>query len=122
MQGVNLNMQVENTASGYVLAVEPVEILKKAKLSAGLAAGLIRLIVPDLAGDRQVAGDMSLSFETLRIPLGVAREQMAKCLVAAGKLTLHQVAFEAINPLVAGADQGACQHVWQATIQPGPFD
>ena len=49
VQGVNLNMQVENTASGYVLAVEPVEILKKEKLSAGLAAGLVRLVVPDLA-------------------------------------------------------------------------
>jgi Uncharacterized protein conserved in bacteria len=100
VQGVNLNMQVEKTASGYVLAVEPVEILKKEKLSAGLAAGLVRLVVPDLAADRQVAGDLSLSFETLRIPLGVAKEQMARRLVAAGKLRLHQVAFEAINPLM----------------------
>jgi HSP20 family molecular chaperone IbpA len=100
VQGLNLNMQVENTDSGYVLAVEPVEILKNAKLSAGLAAGLVRLIVPDLAGDRQVTGDMSLSFATLRIPLGVAKEYMARRLVAAGKLSLHQVAFEAINPLM----------------------
>jgi hypothetical protein len=97
VHGVNLNMQVENTSSGYVLAVEPVEILKKEKLSSGLAAGLVRLVVPDLAADRQVAGDLSLSFETLRIPLA-CQEQMARCLVAAGKLQLHQVVFEAINP------------------------
>jgi hypothetical protein len=99
VHGVNLNMQVENTASGYVLAVEPVEILKKEKLSSGLAAGLVQLIVPDLLTDRRVAGDLSLSFETLRIPLGVAKEQMAKHLVAAGKLRLHQVAIQAKNPM-----------------------
>ena len=30
--GINLNMQVENTAAGRVLAVEPVEVFKKRKL------------------------------------------------------------------------------------------
>jgi HSP20 family molecular chaperone IbpA len=99
VHGVNLNMQVENTASGYVLAVEPVEIFKNEKLSAGLAAGLVQLVLPDLASDRQVAGEMSLSFETLRIPLGASVEQMANRLVAAGKIRLRQVALEAKFPM-----------------------
>ena len=35
VDGINLNMQVENTASGRVLAVEPVEVFKKQKLNLG---------------------------------------------------------------------------------------
>ena len=95
VDGINLNMQVENTASGRVLAVEPVEVLKKQKLNLGLASGLVRLIAPDVQGsDRQVTGEISLAFKTLRIPLGVARDQLAKRLEAEGTLTLHQVSTE----------------------------
>ena len=79
VDGVNLNMQVENTASGHVLAVEPVEVLKKQKLSLGLAGGLLRLIDPDLqASDREIAGEMSLTFKTLRIPLGGAKDTVSQ--------------------------------------------
>ena len=98
VDGVNLNMQVENTASGRVLAVEPVEVLKKQKMNLGLAGGLLRLIDPDLQGsDREITGEMSLAFKTLRIPLGGATDQLAKRLEAEGTLTLHQVSTEAKN-------------------------
>ena len=108
MDGINLNMQVENTASGRVLAVEPVEVFKKEKLSLGLAGGLVRLIDPDLQGsEREVTGEMSLAFKTLRIPLGVARDQLAKRLEAEGKLTLHQVSTEVKNR----------SPMWQALIK-----
>jgi hypothetical protein len=81
-----------------VLVVEPVEVLKREKLSLGLAGGLARLIDPDLQGsDRDVTGEMSLAFTTLRIPLGGAGDQLARRLEAEGTLTLHQVATEAKN-------------------------
>ena len=99
VDGINMNMQVENTASGRVLAVEPVEVLKKQKLHPGLAGGLIRLIEPDLQSDRKVTGEISLAFKTIRIPLGVARDQLAQRLEAEGTLTLHQVSTETMTPM-----------------------
>jgi hypothetical protein len=98
-EGINLIMQVKNTASSRVLAVEPVEVFKKKKLSLGVAAGLRKLLAPDVQSDRQVDGATSLSFSKLRIPLGVAREQEFKQLEAEGNLTLHQLAFEVKSPL-----------------------
>jgi hypothetical protein len=103
--GINLNMQVEDTASGPVLAIEPVEVFKKKKLSLGVAAGLVKLLAPDVQSDRQVAGEISLSFSKLRMPLGAARDQEFKQIEAQGKLTLHQVASEVKSPL------------WQALIK-----
>jgi hypothetical protein len=103
--GINLNMQVENTASGRVLAVEPVEVFKKKKLSLGVAAGLVKWLAPDVQSDRQIGGEITLSFSKLRIPLGVGRERELKQLEAEGKLTLHQVASEVKGPL------------WQALIK-----
>jgi hypothetical protein len=100
--GIKLSMQVEHTASGRVLAVEPVEVFKKKRLSLGVAAGLVKLLAPDVQSDRQVAGEISLSFNKLRIPLGVARDQEFKRLEAEGKLTLHQVASEVKSPLWQG--------------------
>jgi hypothetical protein len=100
--GINLSMQVEDTARGRVLVVEPVEVFKKKKLSLGVAAGLVKLLAPDVQSDRQVAGEISLSFDKLRIPLGVARDQEFKQLEAEGKLTLHQVASEVKGPLWQG--------------------
>ena len=44
-----------------------------------------------------MTGEISLAFKTLRIPLGVARDQLAKRLEAEGTLTLHQVSTEAKN-------------------------
>jgi hypothetical protein len=95
-------MQVENTVSGYVLAVAPVEVFKKKKLSLGVAAGLVKFLAPGVQSDREVAGEISLSFNKLRMPLGVARDQEFKHLEAEGKLTLHQVASEVKSPLWQG--------------------
>jgi hypothetical protein len=100
--GINMNMQVETTASGRVLAVEPVEVFKKRKLSLEVAAGLVKLLAPDAQSDREVDGEISLGFAKLRIPLGVARDQEFKQLDAEGKLTLHQVASEVKSPLWQG--------------------
>jgi hypothetical protein len=71
-------------------------------LSLGVAAGLVKLLAPDVQSDREVAGEISLSFNKLRIPLGVAKDQEFKQLEAEGKLMLHQVASEVKSPLWQG--------------------
>jgi hypothetical protein len=101
--GINLTMQVERAAADRVLlAVAPVEVFKKKKLSLGVASGLLKLLAPDVDTERQVTGEISLSFNKLRIPLGVARDQEFKQLEAEGKLTLHQVASEVKSPMWQG--------------------
>ena len=100
--GINLSMRVEDAASGRVLAVEPVEVFKKKKLSLGVAPGLLKLLAPDVQSERQVDGEISLSFSTLRIPLGLPEDQAVKQLEAEGKLTLHQVSSEVKGPMWQG--------------------
>jgi hypothetical protein len=103
--GINLNFQVENTPAGPVVVVDPVEVFKKRKLSLGVAAGLVRLLAPDVQSDRQVDGEISLSFDKLRIPLGGTPDQELKQLDAEGRVTLHQVASEVKSPM------------WQALVR-----
>jgi hypothetical protein len=103
--GINLTMQVENSASGRVLVVEPAEVFKKKKLSLGVASGLVKLLAPDVNSERQVTGEISLSFNRLRIPVGVAGDQAIKQLAAEGILTLHQVSTEIKSPM------------WQALVR-----
>jgi hypothetical protein len=103
--GIDLNMQVEKTDTGRVLVVEPVEVFKKAKLNLGVASGLLKLLAPAVDTDREVTGEISLSFSKLRIPLGAAAEQELKQLDAEGTITLHDVSSEVISP------------TWQALIR-----
>jgi hypothetical protein len=104
-EGINLSMRVETTADGRVLAVEPVEVFKNTKLNFAVAAGLVRLLAPDVLTDREVTGEVSLSFDKLRIPLGVPEEQAIKRLEAEGKLKLHQFTSDVKSP------------TWQALIR-----
>jgi hypothetical protein len=100
--GINLNMQVETTAKGRVLVVEPVEVFKKTKLDLGVANSLMKYISPDVHSDRQVTGEISLSLSKVRVPLGLTEEEEFKQLEAEGKLTLHQVSSEVKSPLWQG--------------------
>jgi hypothetical protein len=100
--GINLSLRVESMPSGRVLAFEPVEVFKKQKLSLEVAAGLVKFLAPDVESDRQVAGEISLSFTKLRIPVGVPTDQKFKQMEAEGKITLHQVASEVKSPLWQG--------------------
>jgi hypothetical protein len=99
-EGIDLTMQVEDTGTGRVLAVAPVEVFRRTKLSLGVASGLLKLLAPDVAApERQVAGEISLSLSRLRMPFGVAGDQMFKHLEAEGKVTLHQVASDVKSPM-----------------------
>jgi hypothetical protein len=100
--GINLNMQVETSAGGQALVVDPVEVFKNKKLSLGVADGLMKYIAPDLHSERQVSGEVSLSFSKLRLPLVSSNDQAVKNFEAEGKLTLHQVAAEVKSPMWLG--------------------
>jgi hypothetical protein len=102
VHGINLNMQVENTAKGRVLVFKPVEVFKKTKLNLGVANSLMKYISPDVHSDRQVTGEISLSLSKVRVLLGLAEEEEVKQLEAEGKLTLHQVASEIKSPMWQG--------------------
>jgi len=67
-----------------------------------VAAGLLKLLAPDVHSDRQVTGEISLSLSKLRMPLGAGKDEAIKQLEAEGKLTLHQVASEVKSPLWQG--------------------
>jgi hypothetical protein len=105
VDGIDLTMQVENTAAGRVLAVEPVEIFKKEQVGPGLAGGFLQLLEPDLRSSRPLKGALSLSFQKLRLPLGVASDQMVQGLEVEGKVGLHEVSTTVTNPL------------WQAVLR-----
>jgi hypothetical protein len=103
--GIDLNIHVEDTPSGRVLAVEPVEVFKKRKLSLGVADDLMKCIAPDVHGERQVAGEVSLSLGRLRLPLDVAGGQGVGQPEAEGTLTLHRVESDVRSPM------------WQALVR-----
>ena len=103
--GIQLSMRLETAVTGRVLAIDPVEVFRKRKLSLGVAPGLVKFLAPDVDVERQVDGEISLSFSKLRIPLGIPQDQAVKQLEAEGKLTLHHVSSEVKSPL------------WQALIR-----
>jgi hypothetical protein len=102
VHGLALTMHVESTKEGPVLAVDPVEVLKKAKVNLRVASGLLKWIAPDVDGDREVSGEVSLSLSKLRLPLGDAGGPALAHVEAEGKLTLHQVSSEIKSPLWQG--------------------
>ncbi|QDU19017.1 hypothetical protein [Urbifossiella limnaea] len=97
--GMTLTMQVETTPAGAVLAVDPVEVFKRAKLNVVAPNGLVSLIVPDVEVERQVTGEVSLALSRVRIPLGGGPDQLGKGLEAEGTLTLHDVTTEVKKPM-----------------------
>jgi hypothetical protein len=103
--GIKMDMQVETTAAGSVLVVEPVEVLKNAKLNLGVANGLMKFIAPDVDCEREVTGEVSLSLSKVRVPLGLPKDEAVKKLEVEGKLTLRKVSAELKSPMWQGLVQ-----------------
>jgi hypothetical protein len=97
--GINLKMEVEDTARGKVLVVEPFEVFKKRKLDVGVPAGLLKFLAPDFQSDREVTGEVSLSLSKVRLPLGIGEKEALKQLEAEGKFTLHHVGSQVNSPM-----------------------
>ena len=102
---INLNMRVEQTASGPVLVVEPVEVFEEAKLSVVTANGLVSLIAPDVQIERQVRARFRWRLAQSVSHSAFRREELAKGVEAEGKLTLHHVTTEVKKPM------------WQALVK-----
>lgn len=105
VDGVRLSMRVEDTASGRVLAVEPVEVFKREKVSLAVKSGLLKLLSPAVGDERHVNGEISLFFDKLRLPLGTDSKKAFKQLQTEGTITLHRVSSEVLSP------------AWQAWIR-----
>lgn len=99
VDGVDLVMRVEDSPAGHVLAVDPVQVLDREKIDRQLASSFLHLIEPDLRYSPELLGEVSLAFDTLRIPLERRDEGWAKQLEIRGKMVIHQIATVAKDPL-----------------------
>jgi hypothetical protein len=100
VEGVDLTARVEPVKDGRVLAVAPAKLLDKQKLSAAFDDRLLHLVVPTLEDLVDVEGQVSLTLDKLRIPLGISIDQSFKRAEMSGTLELHQVSTRAETPLL----------------------
>jgi len=83
-----------------MLTLAPVTIFKKLKLTPEVGDELLHLIVPTLSDLTGVQGEISLSFEKFRVPLGVPESELEKKVELAGKLQLYQISVSTKTPLL----------------------
>lgn len=99
VDGVDLTVRVVEWEGRRVISVDPVELLRRQEISRQLATGLLHLVDPELQYSPQIVGQVSLSVDTLRIPVGVPDEQWMASLEAHGNLKIHQAASLVQSPL-----------------------
>src|SRR5262249_19080840 len=100
IDGANLVFSVESSKDGRVLALAPVTLFEKHKLTPEIGDELLHLVVPALGDITGVQGEISLSLDTFRVPLGGAKEEFVKKVELAGKLQLHQLSAMVKTPLL----------------------
>jgi hypothetical protein len=101
VSNVKLNFAVEHAKAGRFLTMVPVNV-KKQQLSREMADELIHLIAPDFDGITEVQGQISLSLDKFRVPLGVPRDKFAEGVELTGKFRLHELSASLKkNPLLA---------------------
>lgn len=99
VDGVDLTMRLEPTTDGQVLEFEPTKILDHKKINRRLATSLLQLVEPELKFSPQLEGEVSLSFDTLRVPVGMPDEQWLATVEMNGKLVIHQVMSLSQTPI-----------------------
>jgi hypothetical protein len=70
--------------------MEPATIDKQ-QLTREMAAELLHLVAPEFDGLTEVRGQLSLSVDQFRAPLGVPRDRFDRGVEAAGKVRLHEL-------------------------------
>ena len=95
-----LSFSVETSKEGRMLTLAPVTVFEKQKLTPEVADQLLQLIAPTLSDIGGVQGEISLSFETFRVPLGVPKDEFVKKVELAGKLQLHEITVSTKTPLI----------------------
>ena len=86
-----------------MLTLDPLVIFDRRKISPKLTNRLLHLIDPSLGETAQISGEISLSVDQLRIPIGIPRDQLAKRIKIEGKLGLHHISYGTKKPTAAGA-------------------
>src|SRR5262249_24071836 len=105
VEGVDLAARVEPVKDGRVLAVGPTKLLDKQALSSAFDDRILHLVVPTLEDMVDVDGQVSLSLDKLRIPLGIPTDQAFQRAEMSGTLQLHQVSTKAQSPLLQAMAQ-----------------
>jgi len=95
---VNLRFSVEDSKDGRMLALAPVTLFDKQKLTPDVGDELLKLVDPTLSDITGVQGEFSLSLERFRVPLGVSESEFAKRVDLAGRLRLHQISASVKEP------------------------
>jgi hypothetical protein len=100
VDNVNLIFGVEDSKNGKMLTLAPVTVFEKQKLTPEMGDELLHLIVPTLSDLTGVQGEISLSLDTFRVPLGVPRSELEKKVELSGKLQLYQITASTKTPLL----------------------
>jgi hypothetical protein len=100
VDNLNLSFSVDDTKDGKMLTLAPVTVFDKEKVTPELGDELLRLVAPTLSDLAGVQGEISLSLEKFRVPLGVPKGELEKKVELAGKLQLHQITVTTKTPLL----------------------
>ncbi|KAA5539214.1 hypothetical protein FYK55_25170 [Roseiconus nitratireducens] len=99
IDGVDLVLRVDKQEGRPVIAVDPVQLLTREKISRQLGTGLLHLVDPELQYSPDLVGELSLSVDTMRIPVGGPDAQWLADLEVRGQMTIHQLSSLTQSPL-----------------------
>src|SRR6516225_2095131 len=99
VDAINMTFRVEKAEGGRVLTLDPVVVFDRRKLSPKLADKCLHLIDPSLGEFPDLGGEISLSLDKLRVPLGIPKDELATRVEVEGKLSFHQVSSAVKSPL-----------------------
>ena len=97
---VNLSFHVEDSKNGPLLCLAPTTVFEKKKFGPELASEFMSLVLPTLGDVAKVRGEVSLSIDRFRVPVGLAGPDFLKKTELAGKVQLHQVVATVETPLL----------------------
>ncbi len=99
IDGIDLNVSVEEGDNGRVISVDPVEVLDHAQLDRKLASSLMQLVDPEIQFSPQVSGEVSMTVDKLKIPLAANRGALISDLEVHGTLSIHEASSIANTPM-----------------------
>ena len=99
IDGIDLNVRVEEGDSGRVISVDPVEVLDHAQLDRKLASSLLQLVDPEIQFSPQVSGQVSMTVDKLKIPLAAPRDALISDLEVHGTLSIYEASSIANTPM-----------------------
>lgn len=96
---IDLSLRIEDSLAGRVLVVDPVNVFQKEEIGRQQLSGLIHLIAPEINDTPQLAGEISLSLDKVRIPFRASKDELLAGSELKGRLTLHEVTTAVVKPV-----------------------